>query len=125
MENLTCSEGLGEAGVPVAALVTQSQDKYPCPAPSLVQTHVLICSSRAGCGPPDLLGMGGLTADKDFGEGGGLAEGVLDLHRVGACVLNGTSEKEGGRCCPEAAGLHGKLKAGAGWVRKGLVTGGL
>lgn len=44
--------------------------------------------------------MAGLTADKDFGEGGGLAVGVLDHHCVGGCVLNGASEKQGGRGSP-------------------------
>ena len=104
VENLTCSEGLGEAGVPVAALITQSQDKYPCCAPSLGQTRILICLSRVCCGLPGLLGMGGLTADEDFGKGGGLAVGVLDLHRVGGCVLNGTSEKEEGAVSPRLLG---------------------
>lgn len=67
--------------------------------------------------------MGRLTADKDFGKGGGLAIGVLHNHRVGGCVLNGASEKERGRVAPQdfwalcetqvhlwmgKAGTHGK-----------------
>lgn len=88
----------------MAALITQSQDKYPCRAPCLAHTRVLICLSRVCCGLPGLLGTGGLTADKDFGKGGGLAVGVLDLHCVGGCVLNGTSEKEEGDVSPRLLG---------------------
>lgn len=33
---------------------------------------------------PDLLGMGGLTSDEDFGEGRGLTVGILHQHSVGA-----------------------------------------
>lgn len=80
----------------MAALITQSQDKYPWPTPSLAQTRVLICPLGVCCGLPGLLSMGGLTADKDFGKGGSLAVGVLDLHRVGGCILNGASEKREG-----------------------------
>lgn len=40
------------------------------------------------------LGLGALTANQDFGEGGGLAMGILYLHCVSARVLGGTSEKE-------------------------------
>lgn len=69
-----------------------------------------ICWSWAG---PDLLGMGGLTADEDFGKGRGLAVGILHQHSVGAGVLNHTSEKEQGR---SLVGVHTPLQMGkAGW----------
>lgn len=51
-------------------------------------------------GRPGLLGPGGLTADEDFGEGGGLAIGILHHHPVGGCILNGASEKERARSAP-------------------------
>lgn len=65
--------------------------------------------------------MGRLTADKDFGKGGGLAIGVLHDHRVGGCVLNGASEKERGRVAPKTSGLCVKLKSICGWERQGLM----
>lgn len=74
-----------EAGVSRAALVTQCQAEQPCAnslSSGLTQTHVLVCSAWVCCGPDRLLGMGGLTADEDFGEGGGLAIGILHSHSV-------------------------------------------
>lgn len=71
------------------------------------------------------MGAGGLTADEDFGEGGGLAVGVLHLHRVGACVLQGAPEVERGRSASETAGLPGKLKSPAAGGKGGASRGGL
>ena len=85
----------------MAALITQSQDKYPCRAPCLARPHLPVQGLLWAARP---VGTGGLTADKDFGKGGGLAVGVLDLHCVGGCVLNGTSEKEEGDVSPRLLG---------------------
>lgn len=51
--------------------------------------------------------MGVLTSDEDFGEGGGLAVGVLHHHCVGGCVLNGASEKKREEVPPKTAGSTG------------------
>lgn len=40
-------------------------------------------SAGHGLVGPGLLGMDGLTADEDFGEGRGLAVGILHQHGVG------------------------------------------
>lgn len=84
------------------------------PEPFFESDHWPVSSSAwpgFAVGRPGLLGMGELTADKDFGKGGGLAIGILHHHRVGGCVLNGTSEKERGRSAPKTAELHGKRKS--------------
>lgn len=59
--------------------------------------------------------MGGLTADKDFGEGGGLAVGVLDHHCVGGCVLNGASEEERWSCPLKLLGSTGTQVSVCRW----------
>lgn len=75
----------------MAALVSQFQAKRPVPRALDACPHLLVlglpCADLAA-------GMGMLTSDEDFGEGGGLAIGILHQHRVGGCVLNGASEKE-------------------------------
>lgn len=57
--------------------------------------------------------MDRLTADEDFGKGGGLTVGILHQHSVGARVFNHTSGKEEGGC---SVGVHVPLQLRkAGW----------
>lgn len=92
----------------------------PTPIPNLSQhdpflpgDHRSRLSAGLGLAGPDLLGMGGLTADEDFGEGRGLTVGILHQHTVGARVFSHTSGKEKGR---SSVGVHAPLQLRkAGW----------